>query len=56
LTPGEKTTVVFHLTFKELSFLNRQMKPAVEPGTIEVMLGSSSEDIRAKGSFEVQER
>ncbi len=53
LKPGEKTTVVFHLTSKELSFLNRRLKPVVEPGNIGIMLGSSSKDIRAKGALEV---
>lgn len=54
LVPGEKTTLVFHLTAKELSFLNREMKPVVEPGTIEVMVGSSSKDVRMRGFFEVK--
>jgi beta-glucosidase len=56
LAPGEKTTVVFHLTTKELSFLNRQMKAVVEPGTIEIMVGSSSGDIRLRSSVEVKEK
>jgi beta-glucosidase len=54
LAPGEKTILVFHLTPKELSFLNAAMKPVVEPGTIEVMVGSSSKDIRMRGIFEVK--
>ena len=54
LAPGEKTTVVFHLTTKELSFLNSQMKRVVEPGTIEILVGSSSGDIRLRGSVEVR--
>jgi len=53
LRPGENTTVVFHLTSKELSFLNHRLKPVVEPGTIDIMLGSSSEDIRTRGVVEV---
>jgi beta-glucosidase len=53
LRPGENTTVVFHLTSKELSFLNHRLKPMVEPGTIDIMLGSSSEDIRTRGVVEV---
>ncbi len=54
LSPGEKTTLSFDLGFNELSFLDRNLKPVVEPGIIEVMVGSSSDDIRARGSFVVQ--
>ena len=30
------------------------MRFVVEPGTVEVMIGASSEDIRATGAFEIQ--
>ena len=53
LDPGEKRTVAFALSKQELGFLNEAMKFVVDPGTIEVMLGSSSEDIRAKSVIEV---
>ncbi len=53
LKPQEKKTVTFVLTQEQLSFLDQNMKSVVEPGTIEVMIGSSSEDIRLKSSFEV---
>jgi beta-glucosidase len=53
LTPGEKRTVTFTLAPEHLSLLNRQMEPVVEPGTFDVMVGSSCEDIRLRGSFEV---
>jgi len=55
LAPGDKKTVSFELKPGHLSFLNKYMEPVVEPGTFEVMIGSSSEDIRLKGEFEIIE-
>lgn len=55
LKPGEKKTVEFKLTPDDLSFLNEYLEPLVEPGTFEVMVGSSCKDIRLKGKFEVIE-
>jgi len=55
LVPGEQKTVSFTLTPEHLSFLDRHLQPLVEPGTFEVMVGSSSEDIRLRGEFEVKE-
>jgi beta-glucosidase len=54
LAAGEKKTVKFKLTPEQLSFLDRNLEPVVEPGIFEVMVGSSSEDIRLKGEFEVK--
>ncbi|MGA2183805.1 MAG: glycoside hydrolase family 3 N-terminal domain-containing protein [Bryobacteraceae bacterium] len=42
LKPGEKTTVQFKLTPKELEMLNRDMHWVVEPGTFDIMVGPSS--------------
>jgi beta-glucosidase len=53
LEPNEKKTVTFVLTPEQISFLDINLKSFVEPGTFEVMVGSSSEDIRLKGTFEV---
>jgi beta-glucosidase len=53
LESGEKRTVKFTLGSEELSFTNRDMKRVVEPGTINVMIGRSSEDIQLTGRFEV---
>jgi beta-glucosidase len=53
LEPREKKTVTFEISKNELQFLDAQMKNVVEPGTIEVMIGSSSDDIRLRSSFEV---
>ncbi|MEM2400906.1 MAG: glycoside hydrolase family 3 N-terminal domain-containing protein [Candidatus Bathyarchaeia archaeon] len=53
LEPGEQKTVTFTLGPEELSFYDINMNLIVEPGLFEVMVGSSSEDIRLKGTFEV---
>ena len=54
LAPNEITSVTFSLTPEQLSFLDLKLKPVVEPGVFDLMVGSSSEDIRLKGSFEIQ--
>ena len=53
LNPGEQKTVKFVLKPEHLCLLDSHLESVVEPGTFEVMIGSSSEDIRQKGSFEV---
>jgi len=53
LEPGEKKTVKLKLLPEDLSLFDRDMNFVVEPGTFEVMVGSSSQDIRLKGEFEV---
>jgi len=53
LAPGEAKTATFELSVSQLAFCARDMSFVVEPGTIEVMLGSSAEDIRLRGEFEI---
>lgn len=53
LQPGEKNTVIFNVPMTTLAFHNRDMEVVIEPGTMEVMVGSSSADIRASGEFEI---
>ncbi len=55
LEPGEKKTVEFKLTAEHLTMLNREMQWTVEPGTFDVMVGSSSNDLRLKESFLVKD-
>lgn len=54
LEPGEKKTVSFRLTPKQLAFWNERMQHVVEPGEFDVMVGSSSSDIRLRGTLVVQ--
>lgn len=53
LQPGETKTVKFTITPDDLSIWNRDMHFVVEPGTFEVMIGASSEDIKLNGTFEL---
>ena len=53
LAPGEKKTVTFTLAVSQLGFYDRHMQFVVEPGTIEVLVGSSSEDIQLTGELEI---
>jgi beta-glucosidase len=51
LKPGEIKSINFTLKPEDLCLLNRDMKEVVEPGKFNIMIGSSSEDIRLEGSF-----
>ena len=55
LNPGEQKTVSFVLNSEHLCLLDRNLETMVEPGAFEIMVGSSSEDIRLTDSFEVIE-
>lgn len=55
LYSGEKKRVKFKLTSEHLSLFDRNMQSVVEPGTFDIMIGSSSGDIRLKGSFDVKD-
>jgi len=54
LNPGETKTVTFTILPEHLELLDRNMKTVVEPGEFEVLIGSSSEDIRLKETFRVE--
>jgi beta-glucosidase len=55
LEPGEKMTVSFELTPRDLSFYNPDQNEWVcEPGEFEVLIGSSSKDLPVRGSFFVR--
>lgn len=53
LEPGESRVVEFELAAAQLAFYRSDMRFAVEPGAIEVLLGASSQDIRLRGQFEI---
>ena len=53
LMPGEQASITFHLPVNQLAFYNNDLQLVVEPGVIEIMVGSSSADIRLHGQFEI---
>lgn len=53
LQPNETRTVQFRMDLSQIAFLDASMKWKIEAGEIEVMVGASSHDIRAKGSFRI---
>jgi beta-glucosidase len=53
LEAGASKTLNFHLPVAHLAFYDREMRYVVEPGVINVLVGSSSDDIRLNGSFTI---
>ncbi|MEK6479773.1 glycoside hydrolase family 3 N-terminal domain-containing protein [Catalinimonas sp. 4WD22] len=53
LKAGERQQLTFTLNRKDLKLLNRDMEWVVEKGEFAVMIGTSSEDIRLKETFEL---
>lgn len=56
LAPEETRTVEFLMPIDQLAFYDQTMRLVVEPGTIQVMVGSSSQDIRLRDAFEITGR
>ncbi len=54
LEPGATKKVVFTLTPQELGLWNKHNEFVVDPGSFEVMIGASSQDIRLRDKFEVR--
>jgi len=53
LNAGETKTIKFIIDKEKLSFYNNELQWVAEPGDFEVMIGSSSADIRLKSDFEL---
>ena len=53
LKNGEQQTIEFHLTPADLALWNQQGKWVVEKGDFQVMVGSSSQDIRLEGRLRI---
>ena len=53
LNAGESKTIKFVIDKEKLSFYNSDLNWVTEPGAFELMIGSSSADIRLKSSFEL---
>jgi beta-glucosidase len=54
LSPGESKTVTFALPIEQLSYWDTGKHAyVINPGTFDLMVGSASDDVRQKGSFEV---
>ncbi len=53
LRPGECKTVTFILHVNQLGVYDPVLRYAVEPGTVEVMLGNSSQHLPLTGTFEI---
>jgi beta-glucosidase len=54
LEPAEQRRITFHLDTKQLAYYDENLDLILEPGKFEIMIGSSSEDIRLSGSFTVK--
>ncbi len=54
LKPGQKCKVTFNVPLSLLGFYNETMQFVVEPGNVDVLIGSSSEDILLQGSFNIK--
>lgn len=53
LAPGESKVVTFTLPAERVALFDPDEGWIVEPGLVDVMVGSSSEDIRLRGSFDL---
>jgi len=53
LEAGQSLQVRFTVPISQLAFLNAKMHWVVEPGAMDVLIGSSSQDIRLHGSFTI---
>ena len=53
LKPGETERITFHLPVNQLAFYDVDSNLIIEGGKIEIMVGSSSDDVRLRGEVEI---
>ena len=53
LNPGENKSINFSIPIKELGLWDANMNFVIEPGEFEIMIGSSSQDIRQKKTISI---
>jgi beta-glucosidase len=53
LEPQQTRTVTFRIPVNQLGFYNLDQQFVVEPGAVDVMVGTSSQDIHCNGSFAI---
>ncbi|WP_286967839.1 fibronectin type III-like domain-contianing protein, partial [Flavobacterium sp. UBA4854] len=53
LNAGETKTIEFTIDKEKLSFYNNKLEWVAEPGDLEVMIGTSSADIKLRSDFEL---
>lgn len=54
LNPGEQKVIRFTINKEKLSFYNKDLQWVAEPGAFDLMIGSSSADIRLTDKFELK--
>ncbi len=55
LEPRESKKITFTMKYSQTAFLDREMKWKIEKGDFDILVGSSSEDIRLKGTLNIAE-
>ncbi len=53
LSPAEEQQITFEISSSDLTMLDAKLNKVIEPGVFEIMIGSSSADIRLRSNFEV---
>jgi beta-glucosidase len=53
LAPGERRSVSFRMSSEQFAYIGADYRRVVEPGAIEVFVGSSSADLPLRGRFEL---
>lgn len=55
LAPGESKKVMFRLCASQMAFLNADMKWMIEAGDIDIMIGTSSDEISLTDTFRIED-